>query len=186
MIRQPRAQFKLRRFMLILALLAIVFSIPSCLSVMWRTIQDTTHYAAGYSESKFNSLVPGMGEEEVIQLLGDPLRVEVVKGSTTWYYGPKSLRVAEDGGLYLNSSGPLQFTLVTADDLGMVKSATGDYLKLDGRTLVGRSLVEVKEHFGEPLTVRTRPSGRYLRYTDTQVSGSYYTRTVIIAGWYQD
>jgi outer membrane protein assembly factor BamE (lipoprotein component of BamABCDE complex) len=191
-----RTPLKLKHAMLVLALFALVFSLPSYLGMIWRFIEDTTHYAKGYSESKFQSIVPGMPEEEVIELVGRPLKVDVVRGSTTWDYGPKSLRVAEDGGLYVDSDDPAQFTIVTADDSGTVISTDGSYLKLDGRTFDGKRLVDVKEQLGEPLTVRSRVTGRYLSYAETRVSGSYYIRDVVIdsnghvsrttARWYQD
>ena len=49
-MRLTRGQLNLKQAMLVVALLALVFSVPSCLGVMWRSIQDTTHYAEGYSE----------------------------------------------------------------------------------------------------------------------------------------
>ena len=158
-MRLTGARLKLKQAMLMVALLALMLSVPSCLGVIWRSIEDTTHYAEGFSQRKFNLIVPGMREYEVITLLGNALKVDVVKGSTTWYYGPKSLRVSEDGGLYVDSSDPVQYTIVTADDSGTVKSVTGSYLKVDGRTLKGKRLPEVKEQLGEPLTVRSSITG---------------------------
>ena len=81
----------------------------------------------------------------MIKLIGRPLKVDVVHGSTTWCYGPKSLRVAEDGGRYVASDDPAQCTIVDADESGTVRSTTGIYFEVDGQTPEGETLADVRE-----------------------------------------
>lgn len=192
-------RFRVRTILLTVAVAAGVLAVPSCLTTAWRTLQDTTHYAPGYSEWKFRSIRPGMHESEVIRLLGQPLRIHAAEPRITWYYGPPTLRVSGDGGLW-DTRGNFDtgrgYTAITADQGGRVVHATGGFLRIDPDGLVGEGLSDVRRRFGQPRAVREQPSCAYLGYSGTKVSGSYYTRGIgldasgrvnsIVAGWYQD
>lgn len=190
---------RLRTLLLVVAGAAGMLAMPSCLATAWQTLQDTTYYSPGYSEWNFGTIRPGMPESEVIRLLGQPLQAHGIEPRITWYYGPPTLRVSDDGGLW-DTSGTFDtgrgYTVVTADQGSRVVHATGGYLRINPDDLVGQTLSDVRKRFGEPHAVRDQPSSRYLIYSGTKVSGSYYTRGIdldadgrvnrIVAGWYQD
>lgn len=61
---------------------------------------DTAVYAAGYSDRAFRSVCPGMSEDDVRAILGEPLKKESVPelrpaGSIVWAY---SLSIHPRGG----------------------------------------------------------------------------------------
>jgi len=63
--------------MVTVAIAAMVFSIPSVLTNLWEAVQDTSRYAPGFSERRFQSIKIGMLEDEVIRRLGKPLAVRL-------------------------------------------------------------------------------------------------------------
>jgi hypothetical protein len=164
--------------------------------VAWEALQDTSYYAPDYTEAKFRSIREGMLEAEVIRVLGDPLKVEKATEYIEWIYGPSHLRISDNGGLYVNSSDPLNYTIVMADGTGKITHITGNYLKYNGQRLAGRTLAEMEAQFGKPLRVIRQPSQKYLIYSGTEVDGSYHIRNVgidaagrvnsIVARFYQD
>jgi hypothetical protein len=192
-------RFRVRTLLLVVVLAAGMLAVPSCLVAAWQTLQDTTYYAPGYSEWNFRSIRPGMPESEVIRLLGQPLQAHGVEPRITWYYGPPTLRVSDDGGLW-DASGTFDtgrgYTVITADQGRRVVQASGGFLRINPDDLVGQTLSDVRKRYDEPRAVREQPSSKYLVYSGTKVSGSYYTRGIgqdasgrvnsIIAGWSQD
>jgi hypothetical protein len=140
-----------------------------------------------------------MYESEVIRLLGQPLQAQPADPRITWYYGPSTRRVSDDGGLW-DASGTFDtgrgYTVITAEQDGRLFQASGGFLRINPNDLLGQDLLDVRKRFGEPRAVREQPSSKYLVYSGTKVSGSYYTRGIgldaegrvnsIIAGWYQD
>lgn len=61
---------------------------------------DSTVYAPRFDEAKFRAIRPGMAEAEVHRLIGKPLREARSRPQVDWYYGPPTLRVTEDGGMF--------------------------------------------------------------------------------------
>jgi hypothetical protein len=176
--------------------IALLLSIPSCLRVAWEWLEDTSYYAPGYTEAKFNSIREGMLEAEVIRVLGKPLKVMKATECTEWIYGPSNLGVSDDGGLYVSSSDPANYTIVMADGMGTITSVRGTYLKYNGQALAGRPLAEMESRFGKPRKVIRQPAQKYLVYSGSKVDGSYQIRNVgldaadrvscIVARFYQD
>jgi len=200
--KQPaptKFHFRVRTLLLAVALIAVLFSVPSVLTMVWQTLQDTTYYSPGYSEWNFRSIRLGMQESEVIRLLGQPLQADSDGPRITWYYGPSTLRVSDDGGMW-DTSGTFDngrdYTVVSADEAGRVVNSSGSFLAVSPGDLVGQLLPDVRKRFGDPRSVRDQPSSKYLVYSGTKVSGSYYTRRIgfdakgrvnnLVAGWYQD
>jgi hypothetical protein len=171
---------------------------PDLLDVAMKA-QDTTVYAPGYSEEKFRSIKLGATEAEVTRLIGEPFRVTRARPQIDWYYGPPTLIVGDDGGLS-DSSGTFDtgtgYTVVTARLDGRIMNVHGGYFPSIEKDMIGKSLAVMKKRHGEPLEIRTNPASRFLIYSRTEVSGSYYTRAVglddagkvvsFIAGYYFD
>ena len=191
-------RFRVRTRLLVIAAIAVLLSVPSCFVAVWQTLQDTTYYAAGYSERNFRSIRRGMHESEVIRLLGQPLRANSAVPQTSWYYGPSTLRVSDDGGMW-DTTGTFDagrsYTGITADGAGRVVHVSGGFLAVKPADLVGQTLGDVRKRFGKPHSVRVQRSSKYLTYSGTKVSGSYNWGigldadgrvNRIVAGWYQD
>ena len=125
----------IRKSMLVVALVAVLFSIPSCAESVLQTLRDTTVYAPGYSEKRFRSIRLGMTDADLIQIMGQPFEDKSSGGYVNWYYGPPTLKVAENGSV----SGP-DYTYVRADGRGTIDAAAGSYLNADWNDLVGLDL----------------------------------------------
>lgn len=189
-------RFRTRSLLIAIAGIAILLSVPSCFQAAWEWLEDSTDYAPGYTEARFKSIRDGMLEAEVRRVLGAPLRVVKATEYTEWIYGPSNLGVSEDGGLYVSSSNPANYTIVMADGTGTITSITGSYLQYHGQALVGRPLAEMEARFGKPLRVIRQPAQKILVYSGSKVDGSYYIRNVgfdatgrvnsIVARFYQD
>jgi len=143
--------------------------------------EDTTAYAPQYDEGKFRSIRPGMAEAAVVRLVGKPLREGRSRPQVEWYYGPPTLRVADDGGLYATSGDfdPVWgFTVARARPDGKVFEVLGGYFDDVPKELIGADLAEFRRRFGEPVAVHTNRASRHLLYSATKSSGSYRTRVV--------
>lgn len=74
--------------------------------------------------------------------------------------------------------------------------ASGDFLKSSGDPSASKSLGEIEARLGRPKKAIVQPSSRFLSYSGTDVSGSYYIRNVgldasgrvnkVVAGFHQD
>ncbi len=160
---------------------------------------DTTIYASGYNEARFRAIALGATEAEVHKLIGKPLRESRSKPRIDWYYGPPTLRITDDGGLF-DSSGFFStawgYTTVQATLDGKITEILGGYFPEVPRELIGSDLSEMKQHYGEPLAVRKHLATHYLVYAASKSSGSFRTRALgidpdgkvveIIAGYYFD
>ena len=160
---------------------------------------DTTIYSPGYHEDRFRSIEVGMTEAQVHKLVGKPLREAKSRPQIDWYYGPPTLRVTEDGGLF-DTSGffgtAWGYTIARAQPDGKIVEILGGYFPDVPKEMVGSDLSEMRKKFGEPVAVRTVTSTRYLVYSGSKASGSFRTRalgvdkdgkvTNIIAGYYFD
>jgi hypothetical protein len=142
-----------------------------------------------------------MLETDVIDILGQPLKVENPTESIEWVYGPSELRVSDHIEPYtlqepVRSGDPRSYTIFIADPAGTITFASGGYLGVNEWSLVGRDLSEIESRFGKPRTVLRETARRYLIYSDTTNDGSYKVRKIgideagrvnnIVAGWYQD
>ena len=181
---------------------ALVMAVPTLLRLAFEAIQDTTRYAPGYTEAGFQSIRPGMPESEVRRLLGEPLSIRAAREYIEWVYGPSNLEVAEDGGLSWDvpSGTPVNtgtgYTAVMADRNGVINSTSGGFLTSFGDPSACKTLGEIEARFGKPKKEIVQPSSRFLIYSGTEVSGSYYIRSVgldasgrvnkVVAGFYQD
>jgi hypothetical protein len=160
---------------------------------------DTTIYASGYDEGRFRSIEIGTSEAQVHKLVGKPLRETKAKPQIDWYYGPPTLRVTEDGGMF-DTSGFFQaawgYTIARANPDGKILEILGGYFPEAANDLVGLDLAEMKKRFGEPNAIRANKATHYLVYSGSKNSGSFRTRalgvdkdgkvTQIIAGYYFD
>ena len=177
--------------MLAVAMIAVAFAIPSCARSLYYALHDTTVYALGYSEQKFQSIHAGMSEEDVIRLIGKPLEDNSEPGYVNWYYGPPTLRVATNGAI----SGEA-YTYVLVDATGRINGTGGNYLKASWQDLIGIDVAEMRRRDGDPVAIRPHEKWRYLAYSATTEGGSYFIRRVwlntagrviqVQAGWYQD
>ena len=171
---------------------------PKALEAQMKPV-DTTVFAPGFDESKFRSIEPGMAEAQVVKLIGKPLREARSRPQVDWYYGPPTLRVTDDGGMFDTSGffGPAWgYTLARATPDGKIFEILGGYFPDVPKELIGLDLSEMKKRFGEPNAVRTVRSTRYLVYSGSKSSGSFRTRAVgldkagkvtdVIAGYYFD
>jgi hypothetical protein len=160
---------------------------------------DTTVYATGYDEGRFRSIEIGMTEAQVHKLVGKPLRETKAKPQIDLYYGPPTLRVTSDGGMFDTSgffNSAWGYTIARANPDGKIIEILGGYFPEAPNNLVGLDLAEMKKRFGEPNTIRTIKATHYLVYSGSKNSGSFRTRalgidkdgkvTEIIAGYYFD
>jgi hypothetical protein len=160
---------------------------------------DTTSYASGFDEKKFHSIEVGMTEIEVHKRIGKPLREVKSKPRIDWYYGPPTLRITLDGGMFDTSgffNAAWGYTLVTASPDGKITEILGGYFPEVPKELVGDNLDAMKKQFGEPIAIKTIQTTRYLVYSGSKSSGSFRTRVLgvdkdakvveIIAGYYFD
>ena len=160
---------------------------------------DTTVFAPGYDEKAFRSIEPGMAEAQVHKLIGKPLRETKSWPQVDWYYGPPTLRVTDDGGMF-DTSGffgtAWGYTVARATPDGKIIEVLGGYFPDVPKELVGADLSEMKKRYGEPIAVRTVRATRYLVYSGSKSSGNFRTRALgvdadgkvaeIIAGYYFD
>ncbi len=175
-----------------LVIIFVLLLLPPSLGFVWMALSDTTVYAPGYSEQVFWTLRPGMSEGDVIRLMGKPLDDGSNEGYVNWYYGPPTLTVGADGAV--SASGG--WTYVRADGTGKIDGAAGNYLKDPWEELIGLNLAEMRKRYGDPVAIYRHPTWRYLAYTATRVSGSYFIRRVFLdatghviqieGSWYQD
>jgi hypothetical protein len=160
---------------------------------------DTTSYAPGYDEAKFRSIEVGMSEVEVHKRIGKPLRETKARPQVDWYYGPPTLRITVDGGMFDTSgffSTAWGYTIARASPDGKITEILGGYFPDIPDEMVGKDITEMKKKFGEPNAVRTLQATRYLVYSGSKTSGSFRTRALgmdkdgkvveIIAGYYFD
>ncbi len=158
---------------------------------------DTTAYAPGYDEAKFRSIELGATEAQVHKLIGKPLRETKAKPQIDWYYGPPTLRITSDGGMFDTSgffNAAWGYTIARANPDGKIVDILGGYFPEVPKEMVGSNLVEMKKQYGEPIAIRTLQATRYLVYTGSKSSGSFRTRALgidqdgkvveIIAGYY--
>ncbi len=160
---------------------------------------DTTVYSPGFDEQKFRSIEIGMTEIEVHKLIGKPLRETKAKPQIDWYYGPPTLRITDDGGIFDTSgffNAAWGYTIARANPEGKITEILGGYFPEVPKEMVGSDLSEMKRQFGEPIAVRTLRTTRYLVYSGSKSEGSFRTRALgvdkdakvveIIAGYYFD
>jgi SmpA / OmlA family len=171
---------------------------PKALEAQMKAV-DTTVFAPGYDEAKFRSIEPGMTEAQVHKLIGKPLRETRSKPQVDWYYGPPTLRVTDDGGMFDTSgffNAAWGYTIARADPEGKILEILGGYFPDVPKELVGQDLETMKKRFGEPIAIRTIKATRYLVYSGSKASGSFRTRALgidkdgkvadVIAGYYFD
>jgi hypothetical protein len=167
--------------------------VPFCLAAKW-VASDSTVYAPSYSAARFRSVRIGMSREEVIRLLGQPLSVQPAPGYILWVYAPS------DGNPRPRGNGPTNpspETAFQADSAGKILSVAGSYLDISNDDLLGHQLAEVRERFGEPLSVYSAPErelywyskidgvkGHYVRYVDISSLGTVSEITAGRVGYY--
>ena len=171
---------------------------PKALEAQMKPV-DTTVFAPGFDEAKFRSIEPGMAEAEVVKRIGKPLRETRSRPQVDWYYGPPTLRVTDDGGMF-DTSGffgtAWGYTIARATPDGKIFEVLGGYFPDVPEKMVGSDLQGMKKKFGEPIAIRTIKSTRYLVFSGSKSSGSFRTRAVgvdkagkvtdVIAGYYFD
>ena len=69
----------------------VFFGYPPTDSIFSLIDNENTVWAAGYSKEKFSLVKEGMSEDEVLEILGEPLVVENRKSGVNWFYtsGPR-------------------------------------------------------------------------------------------------
>jgi hypothetical protein len=169
---------------------------PKALEAQMKAV-DTTVFAPGFDEARFRSIEPGMTEAEVVKRIGKPLREARSRPQIDWYYGPPTLRVTEDGGMF-DTSGFFEtawgYTIARATPDGKIFEILGGYFPDVPKEMVGSDLEEMRKKFGDPIAIRAIRSTRYLVYSGSRSSGSFRTRalgldkagrvTDVIAGYY--
>jgi hypothetical protein len=171
---------------------------PKALDAEMKKV-DTTGYAPGFDENQFRSIEIGATEIEVHKLIGKPLREVKSKPRIDWFYGPPTLRITDDGGMFDTSgffNAAWGYTIARASPDGKISEILGGYFPEIPKEMVGGDLDSMKKQFGEPIAVRTIQATRYLVYSASKTSGSFRTRTLgidkdarvveIIAGYYFD
>jgi hypothetical protein len=158
---------------------------------------DTTGYSSGYDEQKFRSIELGATEAQVHKLIGKPIQETRAKPQIDWYYGPPTLRITDDGGMFDTSgffSSAWGYTIARAGLDGKINDILGGYFAEVPKEMIGSDLSEMKKQYGEPIAIRTLQATRYLVYSGSKSSGSFRTRALgvdkdgkvveIIAGYY--
>lgn len=156
-----------------------------------------TEYAAGYSQTAFDSIAIGDSEERVLELLGDPLFEREVEPRIHWLYcGPDHDGYEDDGGMRGT------YTEIQLDDEGRVtrvlgvteSAASGGVLatqytmqigtghlglsKAEQDALIGKTREEVEALHGKPRFTREDLATRHLHYSRSPSSSSYRVRRV--------
>src|SRR4051794_35820341 len=67
---------------------------------VYQAVVDSTQYSSGYSEAAFEQIQEGMTQDEVVQLLGQPLGTHAGNPGVVRWYGPPGSWVGEDSGLH--------------------------------------------------------------------------------------
>jgi outer membrane protein assembly factor BamE (lipoprotein component of BamABCDE complex) len=156
-----------------LALLVILAVALGAGSLFWYN-RDTTKYAAGFTEEKFQKLKPGMGLAEVYSLLGRPLVVRQEASPAQWCFG-ESTFVRKDGAYVLEDflSPP---RCVVFDEIGVVLKTTG--IGMAG-IQPGMSAEQVLALLGEP-DRRSPAVALTLHYTTPGGEGIFRGRIVAV------
>ena len=178
--------------MTLVATFALLLAAPRLMVSLFQLSQDTTVYAAGFTEKRFRSLKRGMTAQEVIQLLGSPIVTVEEAGHIDWYYAPANFKLAANGSLPLG----MPNTFLMANTEGRVVKAAGSFLPVAPKTLVGLQLSDVERRFGTPRATRVSQYTKGLFYSRSHGDGSYQRRevwidgegnvTAVVACYYQD
>jgi hypothetical protein len=145
----------------------------------WQT-RDPTVYAPGFTEARFRTIRVGMPKKEVIRILGDPVSIEPASGYIYWTYLTNG---CGDKPLLPERPSVVQSDVTFHADLnGKIEAVYGDYVCLDLKKdgMVGHSLEEVRERFGEPKETLTVPNRDYYLYSKMQNFKGQYIRAIVI------
>lgn len=109
---------------------------------------DRTVYGPGFTRTSYEKIRIGMPRDDVIKILGQPLRVE------EYHYREKVLYMDETkpwrkGPVFLDQDKAEWFTLFVFDKEGRLESHDGRYLDHE-MPVPGTSMKEVVARFGEP------------------------------------
>lgn len=175
------------------ALIAVLLAVPGCFLRLFQLLADTTVYAPGFRQDRFDSIRVGMDEAEVRRLLGAPLSREEDPESTIWTYAPEGYAILPSGAV---NDPRLPRTVFAANSELIINYAAGHYVDNDPRSFLGRPLSELRERFGPPRVREHRSKSTRLSYSASDSDGSYHQREIIlngqgrveskIAAWYQD
>lgn len=108
---------------------------------------ESTIYASGFSERKFDQIKPGLRDSEVIVLLGSPLTQSTQEWAEVWSYYSSSSPAASrtNGVMTFDLFGPV--TKLDFSETGIVIATRGDYLVGD---FTGMTKDGVRAKLGEP------------------------------------
>lgn len=138
---------------------------------LYQGVADSTQYSSGYSEAAFEQVQEGMTQEEVVQLLGQPLRTHAGHPGLVRWYGPPGSWVGEDSGLHTpEGSDGSKAAIIRFDLSGKTASSNGPF--------PGKSAEEVRAALGEPIKEQVQRSIVYWRYSQSPSDGSYHRRWI--------
>ena len=137
------------------------------------SMDSGTVYAPGFHEKDFQALGVGVHSNEVVNILGNPLRAEHQIYSERWLYSPR--RLQQSAGSFVSWEGtlPLGGVVLSFGETGTVISTFGTETSFNGK-----SRLDVKAILGEPPKTETNAELTIFHYTEGIHSGSHDVRAV--------
>lgn len=147
-----------------------------CLALSGCSDSGTT-YAPSYTEERFHLVRLGMQTNDVIRLLGSPLRIDHLSVSERWWYERASDTAQPSDGQGLVGKGVLNqnASVISFNSEGVVIGQVNAAIQLEG---CGRFRVE--RELGKPTKIESNLSGTILNYSLGTYSGSHNVRAVIL------
>lgn len=136
-----------------------------------------TSYAPLFNEQGFSAIVPGMSSNQVVSLIGLPLRIDRQTVSERWrYYDSNSVVQPDKTTLFWTTGHTIAPSRgVSFDSYGGVVSQFG----LDDDVL-GKNREFVLRTVGNPSTIESNIANVILNYTLAKRTASHHVRAVLL------
>lgn len=157
--------------------LLLVSAMANCMCSCSR--DSGTLYSPSFNEESFRSIEEGMLSNEVVNLIGMPLRVDHYTVAERWlYYSSITNSTTEETGALIRSGSlPRIVHTISFDSQGIVVS------QLDvSENIEGQDRSFILQRFGKPSVVESNMPATILNYTLGKYSGSHEVRAVLLDG----
>lgn len=134
-----------------------------------------TTYAPSYSEQHFQVVQLGMQSNDVVRLLGRPMRVDHISALEQWSYERLDESQQSDTTHNLVNSGKLQESALVVSFDGAGRVITSPIEELFGKDRSG-----VERELGKPTRITLKGANTILSYTLGTYSGSHEVRAVLL------